>query len=393
MRKSVLVGLSALAIVGLVSFTTPATAQGVTSTPLDVTCGPAFFPTYCVVDMSGDGNTILFQDRIWTASGGFQTIGGPPEGFVTTALSDDGSTVVGDVFLTEGPLGPRFEAAVWLGGDQWRPLGGLPGASPCGSNFTSAFDVSGDGSKVAGLAWVGLPCRDAHAFAWTEETGMVDLGAIVEGRASRVNAVSADGEVLAGWSDSSFGERRAASWDHVAPPAWLVPDGSPIFAGEATGINSDGSVMVGGAYEELAPPSGKRPRIYEPWIWRAETGVVPLGTVKGLRGDIIDGQHYARDVSDDGGVVVGQDTLYNLGEQWAFVWTAQDGINPLQDYVRARTDPATKAKICSAQRSPLRPCQNWDFWNTAAVSNDGKTIVGTGRNPAGLWEAFKITLP
>lgn len=392
MRKSMTLFAVGLAALGVACSGGAALAQTAQFIPLDAVCGPAFFPQFCVVDMSGDGNTILFQNKIWTADGGFEPIGGPEGGFQVTALSDDGTTVVGDVLVIDSPLGPHLEAAIWLGGDQWLPLGGLPGSEPCGTNFTSAFDVSGTGTKVVGLAWVGAACTDAHAFEWTESTGMVDLGSIAPNRASRANAISADGEVIAGWSDANTGARLAATWSHGGPPAWLVPPPSKISVGEANGISSDGSIVVGGAYNDYTNP--KKPgKLFEPWIWTADSGVVPLGTAKGLRGDIVDGQHYARDVSDDGNVVVGQDTLFNLGEQWAFIWVRGQGIKLLQDYLRANTDPLTKAKICTGQRSIQQPCSGWDFWNVAAVSNDGKIIVGTGANPDKNFQAFKIILP
>lgn len=385
--------LPALAIAVAIGSIAPSAAQTVQFTPLGVECGPAFFPTPCVVDMSGDGKTLLFQDRVWTADGQVLSIGAPPSGvYFVIALSDDGSTVVGDILVTDGPLEPHLEAAIWLGGDQWRSLGYLPGTGPCGLNLTSAFDVSGDGSKIVGLAWLESNCAGtAHGFQWTEQTGMVDLGAIVDGRASRGNAISADGTVIAGWSDAEFGSRLGAQFRNGGPWEWFTPDGQTIQAGEALAVNSDGSVIVGGGYFENTANFGAP--AYQPWLWSEATGLIHLGTVKGLRGDVIDGQHYANDVSDDGSVVVGFDTLFNLGERWAFIWTKTGGIRMLQDYVRQNTDPATRAKICSAVRGPLQPCNKWDFGTPAAISNDGKIIVGTGRNPAGNWEAFKITLP
>lgn len=390
MRNQKGVAMRMLVLIGLLALVAPAFAQGVEFIPLGKTCGPAFFPTFCVVDMSGDGETVLFRDALWTEAGGMVPIEGPPGGFQVSALSDDGSTVVGNIRLMDPPLGPRNEAAIWLGGDQWQPLGGLPGATPCGTSYTSAFDVSADGSKVVGLAWIGVSCKDsAHGFEWTEATGMVDLGAIVDGRASRANVISADGAVIAGWSDSSFGTRYGAMMDG---DGWQWFEGgpeSPNLVGEATGINSDGSVIVGGNYADGSNPLS----LFEAWMWTADTGVVSLGTAKGLRGDIVDGQHYSRDVSDDGGVVVGQTTLFNLGEQWATIWLEGTGMDMLQNYVRENTDPASAAVICDAERGPLQPCTDWDFWNTAAVSNDGKTIVGTGRNPDGMWEAFMIKRP
>jgi hypothetical protein len=158
-------------------------------------------------------------------------------------------------------------------------------------------------------------------------------------------------------------------------------------------VNSDGSILVGGDYGSVAIATNPGAPLFEPWLWSEATGLIHLGTVKGQRGGLVDGQHYANDVSDDGSVVIGFDTLFNLGERWAFIWTRTGGIRMLQDYVRQYTDAATKAKICTAQRSPYQPCSKWDFATPSAISNDGKVIVGTGRNPAGNWEAFKITLP
>jgi uncharacterized membrane protein len=376
------------ACIALLTTSATMAAKPVQFEPLGVTCGPAFFPTFCVVDMSGDGQTILFRDQIWRPDGSVETIGGPPGGFSTQALSDDGSTVVGNVGLSDEPLGNRQEAAIWQGGSNWQALGGLPNTSPCGFSYTSAFDVSGDGSEVVGLAWIGMSCANsANGFSYTAGTGMVDLGRIVPTRASRVNAISADGSRKVGWSDTSFGSRLAAIWDGGPGSAyWIEPDGSSIFLGEAQNVNSDGSIVVGGGYT-----SGSN--VFEPWIWSSGSSPTPLGVVKTIRnGDT--GQHIARDVSDDGSVVVGQDTLFQLGEQWAWIWNEGDGIEFLQNYVRDRVNGPTRSQICDAELNrELDTCSGWDFWNIAAISNDGKVIVGTGRNPNGFWEAFRITLP
>lgn len=68
----------------------------------------------------------------------------------------------------------------------------------------SAYDISGDGSYVVGLA----PWKESdgvsrsHATVWSTETGTpVDLGTRLEGRATRANGVSYDGSVVVGWQD------------------------------------------------------------------------------------------------------------------------------------------------------------------------------------------------
>jgi uncharacterized membrane protein len=291
--------------------------------------------------------------------------------------------------LSSDTLGFHEEAAIWRGGDSWQALGGLPGAVPCGFNYTSSFNVSGDGKTVVGLAWLGSVCSGAHGFSWTEATGMVDLGSIVADRSSRANGISADGKTIIGWSDSSFGSRLGAIWENAGPPRWFEADGSSLYVGEAQGASSDGSVVVGGGFANLNKPFSSS----EPWKWTEATGVVSLGSVRGLRGEVIDGQHFAQDVSDDGKTVVGQVTLFLLGEQSAWIWTQGRGNELLQDYVRRNGTAQTRALVCAGQRGPLQPCNGWKFWNVAAVSNDGSVIVGTGANPDGIFEAFMIKAP
>lgn len=381
--------LLALAATTLASAAPSLAAEPSRFTPLGVTCGPAFFPQFCAVDMSGDARTILFQNSLWTEGAGFTPISGPAEGFMTVALSDDGSTVVGTIGAYSDELGLHEEAAIWRGGDAWQALGGLPGTVPCGTSYTASWDVSGDGSTVVGLAWTGAICSGAHGFRWTAAEGMVDLGSIVADRSSRANAISADGTVIVGWSDSAFGSRSGASWRDGAPPRWFKADGARIFAGEAINVNSDGSVVVGGGFADAA-----RPQSYsEPWRWTAETGVQSLGLVRGLRGGQVDGQHYATDVSDDGSVVVGQVTMFVLGEQSAWIWTSERGTAELlQDYLQRTGDAATRSMVCPGKQSSVVPCAGWKLWNIAAVSNDGTKLVGTGANPDGFFEAFLVEL-
>ena len=50
-----------------------------------------------------------------------------------------------------------------------------------------------------GLAWV--TSGKAHGFRWDAQRGMTDLGSLQK-MSSRVNAVSADGNVIVGWDDN-----------------------------------------------------------------------------------------------------------------------------------------------------------------------------------------------
>src|SRR5215831_11567986 len=129
----------------------------------------------------------------WTASGGVVNIGAV--GF-TAAISRDGKTIVSDA----GDANDITSAAIWQGGTDWKLLGGLPNAQTCDKSLSSAWHVSGDGSVIVGLAWLGCT---AHAFRWDAANGMVDLGSL-QGHDSRANAVSADGNVVGGWDEDPY---------------------------------------------------------------------------------------------------------------------------------------------------------------------------------------------
>jgi uncharacterized membrane protein len=80
----------------------------------------------------------------------------------------------------------------------------------------------------------------------------------------------------------------------------------------------------------------------------------------------------AIDVSDDGRVVVGE------GVSGAFYWNEQEGVVDL------------KAKLLEQN---VEEVEGWHLTSAAAVSADGRTIVGTGYNPDGRSEAWIATIP
>src|SRR5260370_11828410 len=135
----------------------------------------------------------------------------------------------------------RENAAVWQGGTDWQLLGSFtPDALPCDRLVSSAFGVKGDGWVIVGLGWDG--CAHAHGFRSDAATGMTDLGSLVATRASRANAISDDGGVTVGWSDQATGFRQGARWVDGAWQ-WLANEDGAV--GEALGVNSDGSIIVG----------------------------------------------------------------------------------------------------------------------------------------------------
>jgi len=128
--------------------------------------------------------------------------------------------------------------------------------------------------------------------------GMVDLGSL-QNDSSRVNAVSADGNVIVGWDanpwPSDYYYWRGAVWWQglerlLNPFGWI---------GQAEGTNENGSVIVGRGH-----PSAYR-HAYRFTAWDGhfeELGALP----RGLTADQSDQEDtsIAYAVSDDGNVVV-----------------------------------------------------------------------------------------
>ncbi len=112
----------------------------------------------------------------------------------------------------------RAQQAFFMG------LGDLPG----GEFFSSAQDVSADGSVAVGVS-------GGQAFRWTRETGMVALEGTTGAGGMRV---SGDGATVIGRlgspADSSF--------------RWTQPTGTVVLPAGITfarNVNGDGSVIVG----------------------------------------------------------------------------------------------------------------------------------------------------
>lgn len=129
------------------------------------------------------------------------------------------------------------------------PLGGLPGGAP--HRGSAARAISADGSVIVGGSESAAGYMEA--FRWTRATGMVGLGYLPGGFSSYANAVSADGAVVVGGGNSSSGPKTAFVWTKnkgMQPLAdVLAAKGAKNVAGwtleEATGISADGKTVIG----------------------------------------------------------------------------------------------------------------------------------------------------
>ena len=296
---------------------------------------------------------------LWMPTSGDTRLGGNS----TAAISRDGRTIIGNKFNSS-----LIEtAAIWTADQDWRELGGIvPSAVPCDRLLSGAFGATDDGKVVVGLAWNG--CSFARAFRWEASTGMVDLGS-TNGGSTRANNISNDGKVVVGWRTHPTGFRQAAKWVGLAEQLITGPN---ELLGEARGINSDATIIVGGGCDPRAT-IGSSPA----WVWTAETGVkcYPVQHPNWLPRNI-PYQPLMFDLSDDGSIIVG---AYTFGlDSEALLWI--DGrVHFLKDYLEQRGLP-----------DAFRRWINTGF--LTAVSRDGRTLVGYGAGPTGF-QGYVVILP
>jgi probable HAF family extracellular repeat protein len=153
---------------------------------------------------------------------------------------------------------------------------------------------------------------------------------------NRSNAISGNGRVVVGLSDSANDKREAFRWsrdDGLTALGFL--DGYTGFS-SAQAVDYDGDTVVGYCSTE----DGSANRAF---IWTPSTGMQPLG-------DLPEGYNsqFASGISADGSIVVGYVVGDGTNNVYAFLWTSKSGISYLQTPSRAY-----------------------------AISADGRTIVGS----------------
>ena len=305
------------------------------------------------------------------AQGEFVRLGDLPGGLfasVALAISADGTTVVGSAASTFGPV--IDEAFRWTEATGMVPLGTLPGYSN-----SRAISVSADGAVVAGFSQTELVSGLLfEGFRWTQAAGLESLGSAN----TLAWGISGDGLVVVGevLGGEAFRWTQATGFISIGP-------------GIARGVSADGSVVVGGGTHGFrwTQETGQQPMGGVAWgvsadgsvvvgfssgeafRWTQATGLVGLGDLPG-------GEFYssARVVSADGTVVVGVSA--GALEHEAFLWDEVNGMRSLRDVLVAQGDNLT----------------GWHHLTAQGVSADGQTIVGWGINPRGQTEGWLARL-
>jgi len=255
-------------------------------------------------------------------------------------------------------------ATLWLDDDEPIDLGFISGSAADNATYGSeALAVSADGRVVVGSCNVfEFGENTLHAFRWTRETGMQDLGTLQNDHPefgaliSYANGISDDGTVISGSSQENIGDgsyQRAFRWTAETGMVGIGGRGGygdPIIGAN---ISRNGQYIVGRANNTHFTLQTTTFR-YANNAWKlmpflAEIGndlhvpyaVSDNGVVVGYAGFFAENKHaylwspdegrklslgidtLATDISADGGTILLTGTYPATTNSW--LWTAQQG--------------------------------------------------------------------
>ncbi len=316
--------------------------------------------------LSNQGLVVYYENQagpysIWNPdSNTTEVIGGlaPGNGIGGQArFSDDGNFLTG---TSQGPQVPELSRYNRLT-QQWTALGSL--GFVVDNTAGGGFGISGDGNTLVGLSWADTAggAAYAHAVAWNQTEGIMDLGSLfdISQASTRANSVSYDGSVVVGWQDFN-GPWKSAVWRKNPAGGYfqneyLLLDSTASATdafnqlGECSVVSSNG-VWIGG-YGDFANNN-------QPWIWSQPTGVINLGALPNTGAGFVSG------INTDGSIVVGWFDGQLFGDpQTPFIWTPAGGLQNLNSYVHTVWGLSTGAIQLSAAN---------------CMSENGQFIAGYG---------------
>ena len=137
----------------------------------------------------------------------------------------------------------------------------------------------------------------------------------------------------------------------------------------ARDVSSDGSVIVGTSGNQSPP----LPRTNQAFRWTRDEGLVGLGMLPG------DQTSSAGAVSADGSIVLGQSRLSST-EFTTFVWDDMKGMRSVRDFLTNELGLSDSI-------------EGWTRISVHDLSADNSTYVGSGVNPDGNREAWRVVIP
>lgn len=281
----------------------------------------------------------------WTSFTGMQDIGSFASGRDAEAwgLSANGQVIVGYGFIGAGNV---YRGFCWENDSMYQ-------FGTFGGSTSWAYAASFDGSVVAGAAEHSNGFN--HAFRWTPDSGMQDLGVLPGALRSVARGISSNGRVVIGWSGFENQIHHAFRWENGVMTDIHNP---ALYGSEALGVSDDGNVVVGAWGPNMLTPA-------RAFRWTANTGMYDLGTLGGEWSE-------AWDANNDGSIVVGW-AERSQGNWGAFCWTEPTGMEDLNVVYANLLTPG----------SVLR--------DALAISSNGRYIAGRGYNAVtGRDEAYLL---
>ncbi len=235
--------------------------------------------------------------------------------------------------------------------DSFAGLGQLAGHKFGGTN-SAALGISGDGVVVVGEARTEPDFATGNsymqAFRWTAQDGMQPLGVLSDlNQYSSAKAVSDDGRVVVGQSNGEHGRGEAFFWtaqDGAMQGQMQGLGASENTRSEATGVSSDGRIIVGIYKNKQA------------FRWTLGDGMQPLGALA-TKPNAKEESH-AADLSDDGSVIVGGSQSSTKGVK-AVRW-----VNGAAHDLKENNPP-----------------NNGKAYKAVCVTADGNLVMGIGSHP------------
>jgi probable HAF family extracellular repeat protein len=293
-----------------------------------------------------------FHPFAWTQQGGMVDLGTLAEGRYAsagaTAVNDNG-LVVGLGVLGDDPSNDPWHAFAWTQDGGMLDLGTLGGTS------SEATAVNNNGVVVGRSGIAGD--HELHPFAWTKEGGMVDLGTLGGTYASPI-AINDVGQVVGDSLTANNAQNHAFIWTQSAGMVDLGTLGGSYSS--AVAVNKQG--MVVGASSTAGDAETHA------FAWTQEGGMVDLGTIGGISSQAT--------AVNGTGQVVGNSSSANPDDVHAFSWTEQSGMVDL---------------------GPAKPNVDTGGITSEAESvNDSGQVVGwaffdSAENHATLWEPVPLS--
>jgi uncharacterized membrane protein len=285
----------------------------------------------------------------WTAAAGMQALIQSNVFYGPTAVSADGSVVVGSTPYPGSSQGFRWTAAT---GAQLLP-------QPSSSFINGgANGVSGDGNVTVGA---GNYNSSNAALYWVGTGSPV---AMSPNTLTSAAGISYDGTAIVGtdthYVNGAFQDQAFIQKNGVLQDLGFLSSGNRVSS--ATAVNSDGSVVVGTSHYTTANNDN------EGFRWTASGGMVRLAGMW---------EPYA--VNGDGTVIVGSDGVVSTGVN-AMIWDPVNGMRKLKDVL---TNSYGLGAVLA----------NWQLTFATGISADGQTIAGRGVDPQNHYEAWVVVLP